>query len=207
MGEVKKVSNVHSKMQKVRRLLAEADLKKSGYNKFAGFNYFELSDFLPKIIELLDDHNLCSRMSFGKEEAVLTIYNSENPDEKMEFTSPMSTAAVAKNGNEVQNLGAVQTYLRRYLYVAAFEIVENDGLDATVDKPLNSTVPKNDNSNKVNQQKIKRIEELLKQTQQDINAFTQYLNANFGTQNLNDLTLPQLEQVLSILNSMVRNNA
>jgi hypothetical protein len=37
----------------------------------------------------------------------------------------------------VQNLGAVQTYIRRYLWVTAMEIVEHDALDATTgnDKP------------------------------------------------------------------------
>jgi hypothetical protein len=45
----------------------------------------------------------------------------------------MSTAAL-KGCHEVQNLGAVQTYLRRYLWVAALEIVEHDALDATTGK-------------------------------------------------------------------------
>ncbi len=31
----------------------------------------------------------------------------------------------------IQNLGAVETYSRRYLYVTALEIVEHDALDAT----------------------------------------------------------------------------
>jgi hypothetical protein len=31
----------------------------------------------------------------------------------------------------VQNLGAVQTYLRRYLWTNCFELVEHDALDAT----------------------------------------------------------------------------
>jgi hypothetical protein len=37
----------------------------------------------------------------------------------------------------VQNIGAVETYQRRYLWVAALEIVEHDALDATTgkDKP------------------------------------------------------------------------
>lgn len=180
MGEVKKVSNVHSKMQKVRRLLAEADLKKSGHNKFANFHYFELSDFLPKITELLDEYGLCSEMSFGKEEAVLTIYNSENPDEKMRFTSPMSTAAVAKNGNEVQNLGAVQTYLRRYLYVAAFEIVENDGLDAATGT-------------------TQLIEKLLKETGTNRKEFLDFLFKEFGVKKLDDLTPRQSEWAIKTL--------
>ena len=39
--------------------------------------------------------------------------------------------AELKGCHEIQNLGASETYLRRYLYVAAFEIVEHDALDAT----------------------------------------------------------------------------
>jgi hypothetical protein len=42
----------------------------------------------------------------------------------------MSSAAL-KGCHDVQNLGAVQTYLRRYLWTNAFEIVEHDALDAT----------------------------------------------------------------------------
>ena len=63
----------------------------------------------------------------------LTIVNAENTDEKLVFTSPMSNANL-KGCHDVQNLGAVQTYLRRYLWVNAFEIVESDGLDATTGK-------------------------------------------------------------------------
>ena len=42
----------------------------------------------------------------------------------------MSTASL-KGCHEVQNLGAVESYVRRYLYLTAFEIVESDCLDAT----------------------------------------------------------------------------
>jgi hypothetical protein len=40
----------------------------------------------------------------------------------------MSSAAL-KGCHDVQNLGAVQTYLRRYLWVNAFEIVEHDAIE------------------------------------------------------------------------------
>ena len=36
-----------------------------------------------------------------------------------------------KGCHEVQNLGAVETYVKRYLYQNAFEIVEADSLNAT----------------------------------------------------------------------------
>ena len=79
------MSNIYSKMQKARCEFQEKPLKKSGHNKFAGYHYFELGDFLPTINALLEKYNLCSHMDFGKEVATLTIINSENPEEKMEF--------------------------------------------------------------------------------------------------------------------------
>jgi len=46
------------------------------------------------------------------------------------ITSPMSSAAL-KGCHDVQNLGAVQTYIRRYLWVTAMEIVEHDAIDSS----------------------------------------------------------------------------
>jgi hypothetical protein len=40
-------------------------------------------------------------------------------------------SAALKGCHEVQNIGAVETYQRRYLWVTAMEIVEHDALDAT----------------------------------------------------------------------------
>ena len=72
-------------------------------------------------------------MSFTPIEATLTVINSTKPDEYIVFSSPMSTAAL-KGCHDVQNLGAVQTYMRRYLYFLALEIVEHDELDAVTGK-------------------------------------------------------------------------
>jgi len=60
----------------------------------------------------------------------MQIINIDKPEEVITIISPMSTAAL-KGCHEVQNLGAVQTYIRRYLWVAALEIVEHDALDST----------------------------------------------------------------------------
>jgi hypothetical protein len=61
--------------------------------------------------------------------AELNIFEHEG-DGKITITSPMSSAAL-KGCHDVQNLGAVQTYQRRYLWQSALEIVEHDALDAT----------------------------------------------------------------------------
>lgn len=121
--------NVYEKLQKARIELQSKNLKKSGHNKFAGYQYFELGDFLMEINKLFSELKLCSTVSFGKDLAELRIINSEKPEEVIPFTCPMSEANL-KGCHPVQNLGAVQTYTRRYLYSAALEIVEHDAVDA-----------------------------------------------------------------------------
>ena len=125
--------NVHKKLMIARLKLQQLPLKKSGHNKFAGYQYFELGDFLPSVQDLFGEVGLCGTVSFGTDIAKLTVTNIDDPTQSIEFTSPMSSAAL-KGCHEVQNLGAVQTYLRRYLWVAAMEIVEHDSVDAVTGK-------------------------------------------------------------------------
>ena len=122
--------NVFEKLQKARIELQSKKMKKSGHNKFAGYQYFELGDFLPEINKLFAELGLCSAVSFGKDLAELKIVNMEKPDEVITFTSPMAEANL-KGCHPIQNLGAVETYSRRYLYVTALEIVEHDALDSS----------------------------------------------------------------------------
>ena len=121
--------SVYKKLQQARMLLQGTKLTKSGKNKFAGYEYFELGDFLPAIQKICNDIGLCGIVSFNHEMAYLQINDVEDGTSIM-FTSPMSSAAL-KGCHDVQNLGAVQSYLRRYLWTNAFEIVEHDVLDAT----------------------------------------------------------------------------
>ena len=120
---------VYAKLQKARIKLQSAAIKKSGHNKFAGYQYFELGDFLPTINEIFNELGLCSVISFDKELATLRIIDTDNGG-AITFTSPMADAHL-KGCHPIQNLGAVETYSRRYLYVTALEIVEHDALDAT----------------------------------------------------------------------------
>ena len=144
--------NVYQKLNEAREQFHKAKLKKSGHNKFANYYYFELGDFVIPALEIFKQIGLTSIISFGKEEASMTIVNNDKPEEKIVLTSPMSSAAL-KGCHEVQNLGAVQTYLRRYLWVAALEIVEHDALDGTVGsekktiKPTDGVIVSKDRQN------------------------------------------------------------
>lgn len=124
--------SVHKKLMQARIALQGTKLSKSGKNKFAGYSYFELGDFLPTIQEIFNDIGLCGYVSFGKDLATLTITDVEGGGEIV-ITSPMAEANL-KGTHPIQNLGAVETYNRRYLWMAAMEIVEHDVLDAS--KPL-----------------------------------------------------------------------
>lgn len=143
--------NVYQKLQIARLALQAKELKKSGKNKFAGYEYFELHDFLPTVQTIFADTGLAAVFRCSNESATLTVYNTDKPDEQIEFTAPMA-AAELKGCHPVQNLGASISYLRRYLYVNALEIVEHDALDATTGavepakkpepKPIPKPVPK-----------------------------------------------------------------
>ena len=121
------MSSVHKKLMQARISLQNTKINKSGNNKFAGFKYFELSDFIPTVQIIFEKLGLCGVVSYTKEIATLTIIDTED-DSSVVITSPMGSAAL-KGVHEVQNIGAVETYQRRYLWVAALEIVEHDILD------------------------------------------------------------------------------
>ena len=123
--------NTYQKLNIARNKFHQQKLKKSGLNKFAGYSYFELSDFLIPALDIFGEVGLCSTISFNKDYAEMRIVNVDNPDEfPIVITSPMGSAAL-KGCHEVQCIGAVETYQTRYLFVQALCVVEHDILDAT----------------------------------------------------------------------------
>jgi len=128
--------NVYQKVQAVKSEILKANLKKSGKNKFANFDYYELSDIMPTIIELCKKYKLYTHVTFNEEYAVLTIIDTENKQaseiayaKEVRFTSPMRELEL-KGCNAIQSLWWVESYQRRYLYLMAFDISESDMFDA-----------------------------------------------------------------------------
>ena len=124
--------------------LQGTQLKKSGLNKFAGYSYFELGDFLPEIQNIFNNLGLCGVVSYDTTHATLCITDVDDGTQIV-ITSPMAEANL-KGTHPIQNLGAVETYQRRYLWMTAMEIVEHDILDASSGsdappKPVVSAAP------------------------------------------------------------------
>ena len=130
--------SVYKKLQEARIKLQNTKLSKSGLNKFAGFQYFELADFLPEVQAIFSELGLSSSITFTSDVATLTIIDVSAPHNistpaSVFFTCPVIVPTM-KGCNEIQALGAMMTYIRRYLYVNALEIVEHDAIDATSGK-------------------------------------------------------------------------
>lgn len=123
--------NILEKLQDCRVELQNMNLKKTGENKFAGFKYYELTDFLPAVNKMFKEKKLFSNFSIEGEVAYLQITDIEKPDDYIVFKSPIADANI-KGCTPVQSLGGVHTYLKRYLYMNALEIVESDMFDGKV---------------------------------------------------------------------------
>jgi len=123
---------IHKKLNEARLAFHSLPLKKSGENKFAGYKYFELGDFLVPALRIFNDVGLCAVISFSETTASMHIVDVEDGSQVI-IHSPMGSANL-KGCHEIQNIGACETYSTRYLWTAALCIVEHDALDSTTGK-------------------------------------------------------------------------
>ena len=147
--------NLNESIIKIRVDLQNSKLKKSGKNKFAEFDYFELADFLPRLNELMLEEGINDNFRITNDLATLTLIKGE---EKQEYTMPFVifdtplTFKKDKNGNyvkdkngdyvqvqsmqDIQYLGALNTYYKRYLYLNAFGITDGEVIDSMDNEDL-----------------------------------------------------------------------
>ena len=163
--------NVFEKLNEARIRFQNANVKKSGKNSYAGYTYYELADILPAINKIAQELKFSCIVNFTPDLATLDFVDCEK-NEKITFTSPMSSASL-KGAMDVQNTGAVITYLKRYLYQNCFEIVENDLLDATLNP---------------NEEKGENVDDLIEKVKARMNTFNDaqldYANKAIKTRNL-----------------------
>ena len=197
--------NVYQKLAIARFKLKEAGLKQSGRNKGVGYTYFDLSDILPATTKLEQDLGLLSVVTFTDTEGKLTIYNTEQANESITFTSPMREAEL-RGCHPVQNLGAIETYVRRYLYLIAYEIVETDALDmgGSENGPTTKSEPKDKNNKKHTsdgeKSKYAVVSELLKGSEFTLEDVTEYIKNKYGEEiKINDLSDEQFNHVVAII--------
>ena len=181
--------NIYQKIQRARVELQKKELKKSWYNKYSNYKYFELGDFLPHINEICDNLGLYTEVKYKEKEAFLKVIDCDNPEVFREWSTPVEVA-ILKGCSAIQNIGGTQSFARRYLYMMAFEIAETDVIDSgEVDTEAVEAVKKIDKS------KVATIKKLLDETHADIKKFLGY----FSVEKVEDLTNDTFFSALKML--------
>ena len=194
--------SVHKKLMQARIQLQGTKLSKSGKNKFAGYSYFELGDFLPTIQDIFNQIGLCGYVSFGKDLATLTITDVDGGGE-IAITSPMAEANL-KGTHPIQNLGAVETYNRRYLWMAAMEIVEHDILDASKpleEKPAPIITPNQGAQENVSEEEMEELRDIAELLKEVVTTDPAHAREVVATANLDE---PQKLALWTLLDSKTR---
>ena len=165
----------------IRVKLQNSTLKKSGLNKFAGFDYFELSDFLPRLNELMLEEKVNDLFTIENDKATLTLIKDEERQTYsipfIVFDTPINSKG-QKSMQDIQYLGALNTYYKRYLYLNAFGITDGDVIDAL------------ENSSKMTKEQKEFITKMPKSWQEGIRN-------TYGTM---DLSYEQAKQMIDKFN-------
>ena len=136
--------NIYSKIMKVRKEFKNRRIEKSGKNEFQNFSYLELSDFIPIAIDLCESVGLYTHTNIGtitnKEYATMTVVNVDNAEEKVVYS--LELPCISKEGafnNKIQDIGKMETYIRRYLYMLFLDIAVADSVDSEDNRPKRSS--------------------------------------------------------------------
>lgn len=130
----KKEMSLGLKKTLISKELSEANIKASGDNRYSDYTYLELSDFMPTLLKLMEKYEVYTIFDFGNDDrAILQLCNCSGSGV---ITTGIKLVDIKlKACNDMQNIGAVHTYARRYLYMAMFDIVEADILNKQVEQP------------------------------------------------------------------------
>ena len=190
--------NLNESIINVRVKLQNAKLKKSGKNKSAGFDYFELADFLPKLNELMLEEKMNDRFYIKDGYAILELQKDK---EINQYTMPFimfetptyrrenrDTGEVydVKSMQDIQYLGALNTYYKRYLYLNAFGITDGE----VIDSMNNDEITPKKREAKATESQLNLINKL------DINIKNKILE-KYNITKLEELNIKQASEIIS----------
>ena len=132
--------NAYQKLQIARSKFLASGAKKTGKNIHLEFTYFELVDIVPVAERIFSEVGLLGVPRFDKEMAYMEVFDVDHPTDlpPITFHAPFSQIdpIVSNSGKEVTNkmqaLGSSITYMRRYLWQLALDIIEADDIDPNI---------------------------------------------------------------------------
>ena len=186
MKQQTEINEVLHKLQKAKVELKKYPLKKSGYNKFNNYKYYELDDILPAIMEVLLNNKLSSYCYPKRNKMYIEIHDYES---KQYITFSTKLKEFPTETNKKKDYGAymktqqgLQTYARRALWLIIMDISEPNDIDATPEPTSNPKKPtiKTNNSNppksKTEPITEEQIKEILDATYEKLTAAEKEFN-------------------------------
>lgn len=143
----RKEKNIYEKLEQLRVSFLNCKPEKTGWNPFSKFYYFALEDIVPIAEPLCQAIGLCAfpdiEIEDGNKFAVMYLVDMDNTSIQLRFRIPM--AEIDNSGmKSMQDIGAVKTYARRYLWLDILNSAEfDDEIDATSGND-NSRKPQDD---------------------------------------------------------------
>ena len=120
--------NLYQKVAKIKGEMSSMKFSKTGRNSFTKFNYFQLDDFEPTLEKLCSQYGVVTYFQFALDAARMVVVDADDPTQKIEVDSPVDVS-FGKTSTKMQDIGSMQTYARRYLFMSFFGITESDFLD------------------------------------------------------------------------------
>lgn len=208
----------------IRVALQKANLKKTGKNTFSNFDYYQLEDFLPKLNELMLQEEVNDIFTIEDDEyreyAKLTLIKGEEKQEykipftlfetplNWKFNKTINDVEQVKSMQDIQYLGALNTYYKRYLYINAFGITDGEIIDGM----------NNDNLTNKKETKVTKLTS-KEQTQEELENMLDYeyqqalkmsgqdekeMLGHYGVESADKLTLQQKKEAIVVMKAKIK---
>lgn len=169
--------SIYEKLARIQEEVMNTSFSKSGENKFQKYDYFEL-DLLQKIIPLTIKYETTIMFSFT-EHGVLKLkdWNPEKGEVSIRVPFP-ELEAINRGTNKIQSTGAYITYLKRYLLMNMFLIMEKDIVDSNTNNTGVKETSKKEVSESVTGDPVQKVREYIHSKDKTIEITPLMVNQN-----------------------------
>tara|TARA_R110002020_G_scaffold62613_1_gene167322 strand:- start:2277 stop:2882 length:606 start_codon:yes stop_codon:yes gene_type:complete len=130
-----KMLSTLKKLQTARVMLKARKPKKSGRNKFSGYDYYELDDFLPQTLSIFEELGLSYLETYPDKKGLIYVVDTGDKDAEAVVVEMPFSHANLRGCHEVQNVGAVMSYTQRYLWKSIMGLTDGDEVDESKGDP------------------------------------------------------------------------
>lgn len=208
----------------IRVALQKANLKKTGKNTFSNFDYYQLEDFLPKLNELMLQEEVNDIFTIEDDEyreyaKLILIKGEEKQEYKIPFTlfetplnwkfnKTINDVEQVKSMQDIQYLGALNTYYKRYLYINAFGITDgeiidnmnNDNLTSKKETKVTKLTSKEQTQEELENMLDYEYQQALKMSGQDEKEMLDH----YGVESADKLTLQQKKEAIVVMKAKIK---